>query len=198
MEERTFIGRENELTALHAAYEEASTGKGKLVLVAGNAGIGKSGLVREFIQQIEQKPKVITGISECNDKENLNAYAPFKDILVELNSKAFDSKGKQNKDDQLKKIKEFISDSGSGWIGCIPVVGSFIEAGIDTYKSYQDIYNKKPESNIESENDIYRIFENEFRRLAKDSTVVIFIDDLQWADASSFKFTICLGENHKG
>jgi len=194
MEERTFIGREKELATLHAAYDEASTGKGKLVLVAGNAGIGKSGLVREFLKQIDQKPNVLTGISECDDKENLNAYAPFKNILVELNSKAFDSTGKLSTGDRMKKMKKFISDSGAGWIGLIPLVGDFIETGIDTYKNYQDVYNKKPESNIESENDIYRVFENEFRRLAKDKTIVIFIDDLQWADASSLNLIFALGK----
>ncbi len=103
MEERTFIGRKNELASLHEAYDKASTGIGKLVLVDGNAGIGKSGLVREFVRQIDQKPNVLTGISECNDKEDLNAYAPFKDILVELNSKAFDSKGNLSKGDRIKK-----------------------------------------------------------------------------------------------
>ena len=194
MANNNFIGRKDELKRLHAAYVEASSGKGKLVLIEGDAGIGKSGLAREFIRQIEHDSKVIIGISECNDKENLNAYAPFKDILVELNSKAFDSTGKLSKGDRLKKAKQFISDSGSSWIGLIPIVGDFIETGIDTYRSYQNTYNNKPKSNIESENDIYRIFENEFRRLAKDKTIVIFIDDLQWADTSSLNLLFALGK----
>ena len=48
-----FIGRRAELDRLEGAYERAVTGQPSLVLVAGEAGVGKSRFVAEFISQME-------------------------------------------------------------------------------------------------------------------------------------------------
>jgi DNA-binding SARP family transcriptional activator/tetratricopeptide (TPR) repeat protein len=45
-----FVGREAELTALTAALEEAFGGRGRLILLEGEPGIGKSQLADEFTQ----------------------------------------------------------------------------------------------------------------------------------------------------
>jgi class 3 adenylate cyclase/tetratricopeptide (TPR) repeat protein len=45
-----FIGREEEMNALHAALERARGGEGQVVAVVGNAGIGKSRLCHEFAE----------------------------------------------------------------------------------------------------------------------------------------------------
>ncbi len=49
------IGRAAELAILKAAYEEASTGKGGLVLVAGEPGIGKSRLAYELERYVRAR-----------------------------------------------------------------------------------------------------------------------------------------------
>jgi AAA ATPase domain/Adenylate and Guanylate cyclase catalytic domain len=47
-----FVGREEELRLLLSRWERASDGEGQLVLVAGEAGIGKSRLVGEFHDRV--------------------------------------------------------------------------------------------------------------------------------------------------
>lgn len=190
MKKNDFIGREKELELLHKAYNEASKGLGKLVLIEGDEGSGKSSLVRTFLSKILNKKDHTVAASECNDKENLNPYAPFKELLIQLNAGGLANK----KDDKINKLKEFISEAGTSWIGLIPIVGNFASTGISTYQAYKKTYSESETTNIEGEQDIYRIFENEFRRLAKDKTVVIFIDDLQWADASSLNLIFALGK----
>src|SRR5215472_11969397 len=44
----TFVGRSNELAVLRAAYRDAAAGAGRMVLVAGEPGIGKTELARAF------------------------------------------------------------------------------------------------------------------------------------------------------
>ncbi|HSR57156.1 MAG TPA: adenylate/guanylate cyclase domain-containing protein, partial [Candidatus Binataceae bacterium] len=51
-----FIGREHELQLIGDRWELAREGKGQLVLISGEAGIGKSRLVKAFEDQIAEHP----------------------------------------------------------------------------------------------------------------------------------------------
>jgi len=56
------VGRDDELAALHAAYEHAREGREvRLVTVIGDAGLGKSRLVREVTDRIAADARVLRG-----------------------------------------------------------------------------------------------------------------------------------------
>lgn len=191
---RVFTGRNNELNILNKTFTSACEGLGSLILINGNAGIGKSGLMHEFMRRFDDTQNVITSISECNDKENLNPYAPFKDTLIKLHSENIEKEKKGKKGEIKKKLKQFVSEAGTKWIGLIPLVGGFAAAGIETFQVYQKTFKDKNESKIENDGDIFRIFESELRQLAENKTLIIFIDDIQWADASSLNLIFALGK----
>ena len=44
----TFVGRVAELAELHAALDDAAAGRGRLFLISGEPGIGKTRLADEF------------------------------------------------------------------------------------------------------------------------------------------------------
>ena len=48
------IERESQLAALHQYASEAREGKGRLVLISGEAGVGKSVLLEEFAQELQE------------------------------------------------------------------------------------------------------------------------------------------------
>jgi DNA-binding SARP family transcriptional activator len=57
-----FVGRERELSALTAALDEALAGRGRLVLLEGEPGIGKSYLADQFIHTARQRgARVLAG-----------------------------------------------------------------------------------------------------------------------------------------
>ena len=55
-----FIGRRQELARLHACLEKTLGGKGQLVTVTGEAGMGKSRLVYEFLHGMDGKQVTVT------------------------------------------------------------------------------------------------------------------------------------------
>jgi predicted ATPase len=53
-----FVGRDEELRLLLSRWERARDGKGQLVLIIGEPGIGKSRLVTEFHDRIRDAPHI--------------------------------------------------------------------------------------------------------------------------------------------
>ncbi|MBW2422470.1 MAG: AAA family ATPase, partial [Deltaproteobacteria bacterium] len=79
LEHAGLIGREAELVRLDAAWHRACGGKGGLVAVAGEAGSGKSRLVREFRRRYQAQRALILE-SRCNPDENI-PMAPLRRAL---------------------------------------------------------------------------------------------------------------------
>ncbi|MFF5043324.1 AAA family ATPase [Streptomyces nigra] len=61
-----FLGRTGELAALRRCYEEAAKGRPRLVVVEGPAGIGKTALVRHFVDGTA-RGGVLTAAGEANE-----------------------------------------------------------------------------------------------------------------------------------
>jgi predicted ATPase len=74
------IGRDDQLAALRQAAAGVATGSGQTVLVAGEAGIGKSRLVREFAERQGHDGWVVQQ-GNCFERDRLLPFAPFLDAL---------------------------------------------------------------------------------------------------------------------
>src|SRR5262245_56970737 len=75
--ERPLLEREEQLTALRETMDLATAGRGSLVLVAGEAGAGKTALVRRFTAGLEGIP-VVTGV--CDPLPTAHAMGPLLDM----------------------------------------------------------------------------------------------------------------------
>src|SRR5690606_5456564 len=77
----SFIGRTAELTRLRRAWRRVSAGRSELLLIAGEAGVGKTRLMREFTAQVsDSASRVLWG--ECIDLQQGGLpYAPFRQAL---------------------------------------------------------------------------------------------------------------------
>jgi tetratricopeptide (TPR) repeat protein len=77
------VGRTPQLAALERALERAHGGNGETMLIAGEAGIGKSRLVDEIRARAEQQGSVILE-GHCFEPDRALPYAPFIDLLRAL------------------------------------------------------------------------------------------------------------------
>ncbi|MDX6494076.1 MAG: hypothetical protein QOE17_62, partial [Gaiellales bacterium] len=62
---RSLLEREDVLAALGGAFSEVKAGRGRVVLVAGEAGVGKTTLVRAFCDSVRRSSRVLEGSCEA-------------------------------------------------------------------------------------------------------------------------------------
>ena len=170
-----FIGRNTELEVLSDAIENVKQGLGKLILVDGEPGSGKSSLIRHFIQQNDSD--TLTAIVECTDKEGLMPWQPFKSTLEQLNADNI-ANSPEEKIKILNGLKEVMKDVGTDWLTKIPLIGQFADIaflGIKTAKSAKKHFSKQIKDSetieIKGAQQIFNIIEKELRRLAEKKRI---------------------------
>ena len=78
--ETKFVGRNEELSQLINNLEQARAGKGRILFITGEAGIGKTRLVKELSEQSEILDfEFLRG--ECIYYEGTDPYLPFIDMF---------------------------------------------------------------------------------------------------------------------
>jgi DNA-binding winged helix-turn-helix (wHTH) protein/tetratricopeptide (TPR) repeat protein len=80
------VGREREGAALEAAFESAAAGRGLLVSVAGELGIGKTSLAQDFLSGLQASGRSFgLAVGRCSQRlAGEEAYLPFLEALDSL------------------------------------------------------------------------------------------------------------------
>ena len=83
------LEREDALAALHGALSEVRAGSGRFVLLAGEAGVGKTALVRAFAASAGRSTSVLTGA--CDPLFTPSPLSPFADVAAEVGGRLDES-----------------------------------------------------------------------------------------------------------
>src|SRR5205823_9544009 len=80
------IGRQQERAALRTAYEEAAAGRGLLLCVTGEPGLGKTTLVESFLEELAASGQTWhLARGRCSERlGGAEAYLPFLEALDSL------------------------------------------------------------------------------------------------------------------
>jgi len=169
-----FVGRAVELQLLHDSVA-ASRQSAVTVLVEGESGIGKSGLVRHFLSQLEEQrpcPLVLTG--RCYEREQV-PYKGFDGVIDSLSVHLMRLGGAE-----ARRILP--SGRDCGILTRIFPVLSRVPAIADVLVPDDDMTHA-----VDIRVSAFAALRGLLTRMAELQPLVLSIDDLQWADADSLR-----------
>ncbi|MBD2449909.1 AAA family ATPase [Nostoc sp. FACHB-152] len=169
-------GREAAVDTLLQAFARVSLGATEMMLVAGFSGIGKTAVINEVHKPIvKQRGYFIKGkFDQFNRNIPLLAFVQaFRDLMGQLLTES-DTQIQQWKN----KILNAVGDSGQVIIDVVPE----LERIIGKQPLVPELSGTAAENRF---NLIFHKFTAVFT--SKSHPLVIFLDDLQWADSASLK-----------
>jgi len=169
-------GREREIETLLAGFDRVSLGSSEIMLVAGYSGIGKSALVKEIYKPITRQRGYF--ISGKFDQYQRNI--PYASLI-----QAFSALIRQLLAESQAQIEAWREQ-------LLAVLGANAGVIIDVIPELEAIVGKQPPVTelppTEVQNRFNAVFENFIRAFAQqEHPLVLFLDDLQWADGASLK-----------
>ena len=161
-----FIGRLNEYGHLLGLLARLTTGSGQVVLIEGEAGIGKSRLMHEVAAYARQRG-LPTLSTNCYEIERAIAYQP----IIELATQAWQAAPTRD----LQAIAPTL----------LAEVAALLPAMADRLGDLPPLSADFPEARQAR---LFHALTALFGVLAQGHQLLLMVDDLQWADAASLRF----------
>src|SRR5947207_5647514 len=154
--EGAFVGRDPEMRQLLRGLDEASSGRGSMLLVVGEPGIGKTRLSAEFVGEAERRgARVLSG--RCWEAGGAPAYWPWTQLIRGYMRGA---------DPEILKVQ--LASSAASVALIVPEV--------------RRLFPDLPESpSLDSEGARFRMFDDVagvFWNIPRDGAVVLIVGDL--------------------
>ncbi|MCE1247812.1 MAG: PAS domain S-box protein [Firmicutes bacterium] len=170
-------GRDNELEILKQSVDRLCNGTGEVLLISGMAGLGKSLLIKEVREYVSSRNCYI--VSGVHIQGHMTPYYGLVKALDELVNIIL-SEGEEN----IVKRKEEIRKA----------LGRYGKLITDMIPSLERIIGKQPEISdlnpVETQARFHYVLQKFIRAIArKEHPVVLFIDNMQWADEALLAFT---------
>lgn len=169
-------GRETEVATLMAAFERVAVGSTEMMLVSGYSGIGKTCVVQEVHKPIvRQRGYFIAGKFD-QFKKNI-PYAALIQAFQELIRQLL-TENSENIEIWKEQLVEALGQNGRVIIDVIPEVELIMGA-------QPEVPQLGPTESQNRFNRVYKQFIHVFTK--PEHPLVLFLDDLQWADSASLK-----------
>jgi DNA-binding CsgD family transcriptional regulator len=165
----TFVGRVEELQALEAARERAADADPAIVLVGGDAGIGKTRLVAEFSSRcVPDGTRVLVG--GCVPVgDGALPYAPIVEVLRGLLGEV-----------GVEAVRELVGPAWPELARLLPALGA---------PDHRDPPGQAAQARL------FELLLGLLGRLSEQAPLVLVLEDLHWADRSTRDLLAFLGRN---
>jgi TOMM system kinase/cyclase fusion protein len=172
------VGREAEVTLLLERWEQAKAGHGQVVLLSGDAGIGKSRLVQMLKEHVAHEPHVRW---ECRSAEYAQNTALFP--LTDLFQRILRFEAHETPDAKLEKLEQALSQYRLPVEESVPLFAPLLSLPIpeDTYPPLHLSPQRQRQKTLET---IIAIL----LELAERQPVLFILEDLHWTDPTTLEW----------
>jgi DNA-binding SARP family transcriptional activator len=210
-----FVAREHELARLDEFLDLALSGQGRVFFVTGEAGTGKTALAREFARRAERAhDDLIVASGNCNAYTGIgDPYLPFREVLGLLTGEV-EAKWAAGMitPENANRLSAFMAVSVPTLVELGPdLVGAFVPgaalasratvlapSGTGWLKRLEEsaTHSRERAAGLPLEqNQISQQYTHVLRALAARRPLLLILDDLHWADASSINLLFHLGRS---
>lgn len=162
--ESVFVGRQAELATLQAALEDVLVGRGRLVMLVGQPGIGKTRTAREFVPHAQRRGALMLW-GRCHESVGAPPYWPWVQIMRACI--------------QGRDLEQLRTEMGAGVADIAAIVPGVRER-------WPDI--PLPPHFEDPEQARFRLFDSVttfLHNAARHAPLVLLLDNLHWADKPS-------------
>lgn len=172
------VGRDDELNALVERWTKSKNSKGQVVLIHGEAGIGKSRLIDTIQSEMSNDQNVKLLIARCSSHQQNSAFYPIIQMLKnELVFGIKESEEKGSDDELVQLLKEVFQENEKN----ISLLLEFLSISSDEYPPLIMSPVLKREVMMSGISEL-------LINLSARNSLCMILEDLHWADASSLEW----------
>jgi tetratricopeptide (TPR) repeat protein len=188
------VGRAQELDWLTRHLDRAVGGAGRVVFVSAEAGAGKSTLSSGFLARVEERhPEVLVIRATCSEQYGGGEpYQPFVEAFRTLLAPA------ESEPKRRRGFREMAKELAPHWVAAIPLAGEVLAASLNTATELRRNFGGgEAPAQAPSEEALFFQYTKLFFAAAAERPILLFIDDLHWADRASVSLLLHLGRRLK-
>jgi class 3 adenylate cyclase len=171
------VGRESEVTLLRERWEQVKAGQGQVILLSGDAGIGKSRLVQMLKDHIANEPHVRWECRSAEYSQNTTLF-PLTDLFQRL----LQFQAEDTSDEKLRKLEQALRQFRLPLEVSVPLFVPLLSLPIpeDRYPPLNLSPQRQRQMTLET---IVAIL----LELAEHQPVLFIIEDLHWTDPTTLE-----------
>jgi DNA-binding winged helix-turn-helix (wHTH) protein/tetratricopeptide (TPR) repeat protein len=158
-----FVGRASEWSELCGALAEAASGRGRLCLISGEPGIGKTRLCTELAAEAQARGVAVL-IGRCAEQEAVS-YLPFVEILEGLVANVASS----------ERLRKIVGDEGPELADLLPKLRCILP----------DLPPPLKLSPVQARRNLFNAVVDFITRATDRLATLLILEDLHWANEST-------------
>jgi predicted ATPase/class 3 adenylate cyclase len=172
------VGREQEIGLLRERWAQVKDGNGQVVLLSGEAGIGKSRLVQVLQEQVAAEPQAWLTPCQCSPYHQNTALYPLIDVLERV---ALSFAREESPSQKLSKLEGFLVQYGLPLAETVPLFTSLLSLPLPA--DYVPLTVSPEQQKQQTLHALFTIFV----RIATQQPVLFVMEDLHWVDPSTLE-----------
>jgi class 3 adenylate cyclase/predicted ATPase len=171
------LGRDEELDLLARRWQQAKAGEGRVVLIAGEPGIGKSRLTRALLERLQAEPHTRLQY-HCSPYHQDSALYPIISQLL----RAAGIEQEDARDTKLGKLKAALAQTSRDHDETVALLAPLLSIPLGPGSAPPDL---SPQRRKEL---TFRALADQLEALAARQPVLMIVEDAHWIDPTSLEF----------